>query len=496
MNTNAYRLGQLIVLEQNKIADAKAGIAYVKLALSFAFVTTWILYFIFAFGFYVADLWGISTWLTENTTELVAFTLFLTMALLMAQTLSMIKHAFYQHKAAFQYGLAAVLLICSLGVFMELFNSSSQQQTIAHQSAEKSKTFDSVANTQISIDEGTNSSNRIAYLSGELAKAREYLNGCKKTCKTYQVKVAELTAQIEALQAGQSKANEIASQASTNAIKAKTEAMSALKEDAHKPVFKFIRDALGVGISTAVVIIACLVSIGFEYSHALLSRMLGEKLSYLESLQDGLVKLKTDYMQASGAEYGSSELIDAPELPTSGFKYQQAAPFVSGFTSFKQPMPSVKPTPTPYQGTQEEQLPLPDFGGFKSRRDTFASPSLSDEDDRFETLEKSVLDTVHARPKTVEKEAPQNDLSQAAERVERDLYPQWLAALQAGLINQGARNHKQFVLGHTYTKGADLIVSMAEIERIRKRWNQRALEEGVLIPNPYYANGKAKYILA
>ena len=184
MNTNAYRLGQLIVLEQNKIADAKAGIAYVKLALSFAFVTTWILYFIFAFGFYVADLWGISTWLTENTSELVAFTLFLTMALLMAQTLSMIKHAFYQHKAAFQYGLAAVLLICSLGVFMELFNSSSQQQTIAHQSAEKSKTFDSVANTQISIDGGANSSGRIAYLSGELAKAKEYLNGCKKTCKT------------------------------------------------------------------------------------------------------------------------------------------------------------------------------------------------------------------------------------------------------------------------------------------------------------------------
>ncbi|MFZ1345159.1 hypothetical protein, partial [Thiothrix eikelboomii] len=66
MNTNAYRLGQQIVLEQNKIADAKAGIAYVKLALSFAFVTTWILYFIFAFSFYVADLWGISTWLTEN----------------------------------------------------------------------------------------------------------------------------------------------------------------------------------------------------------------------------------------------------------------------------------------------------------------------------------------------------------------------------------------------------------------------------------------------
>lgn len=481
MNVNAYRLGQQIVLEQNKIADAKAGIAYVKLALSFAFVTTWILYFIFAFSFYVADLWGISTWLTENTSELVAFTLFLTMALLMAQTLSMIKHAFYQHKAAFKYGLFAVLLICSLGVFMELFNSSSQQQTIAHQSAEKSKTFDSVANTQISIDGGANSSNRIAYLSGELAKAREYLNGCKKTCKTYQVKVADLTAQIEALQAGQVQANEIASLASTNAIKAKTEAMSALKEDAHKPVFKFIRDALGVGISTAVVIIACLVSMGFEYSHALLSRMLGEKLSYLESLQNGLVKLKTDYMSASGAEYGSSELIDAPELPASSFKYQQAASFVSGFTSFKRPRPSVKPTPTPYQGTAEEQLPLLDFGGFKSRRDTFASPAFSED----------APCTVHVHtPDSDTRVSPCTVHGEAVEDVNH--YAQLKALIEAGQVEPTIRPVK------TQLKAWGAGNSDAHRQRLASEWLDQMFSESVLVLNPAN-NGqgikKAKYIL-
>lgn len=481
MNTHAYRLGQLIVLEQNKIADAKAGIAYVKLALSFAFVTTWILYFIFAFSFYVADLWGISTWLTENTSELVAFALFLTMALLMAQTLSMIKHAFYQHKAAFKYGLFAVLLICSLGVFMELFNSSSQQQTIAHQSAEKSKTFDSVANTQISIDGGANSSNRIAYLSGELAKAREYLNGCKKTCKTYQVKVADLTAQIEALQAGQAQANEIASLASTNAIKAKTEAMSALKEEAHKPVFKFIRDALGVGISTAVVIIACLVSIGFEYSHALLSRMLGEKLSYLESLQNGLVKLKTDYLQTSGSEYGSSELVDAPELPDAHFKYQQAAPFVSGFTSFKQPMKADKPIPTPYQGTAEEQLPLPDFGGFKSRRDTFASPAFSE----------GAPCTVHVHTPEPDTRIPPCTVH--GENVkDANHYEQLKALVKAGQLEPTIRPIK----AQLKVWGAGN--SDAHRQRLASEWLDRLFSESVLVLNQAN-NGqgikKAKYIL-
>lgn len=485
MNTNTYRLGQLIVLEQNKTADAKAGIAYIKLALAFAFVTTWILYFIFAFSFYVADLWGISTWLTENTSEWVAFALFLTMALLMAQTLSMIKHAFYQHKAAFKYGLAAVLLICSLGVFMELFNSSSQQQTIAHQSAEKSKTFDSVANTQINIDGGANHSNRIAYLSGELAKAREYLNGCKKTCKANQAKVAELTAQIEALQAGQVQANEIASLASTNAIKAKTEAISALKEEAHKPVFKFIRDALGVGISTAVVIIACLVSIGFEYSHALLSRMLGEKLAHLESLQNGLVKLKTDYMQTSGSEYGSADLIDAPELSNPNFKYQQAAPFVSGFTSFKQPMPLVKPAPTPYQGTQEEQLPLPDFGGFKARKDTFASPAFSEDAPCTVHVHTPEPDTRHI-PCTVHGE-PRNADTQDANH-----YEQLKALIQAGQVEPTIRPIK----AQLKTWGAGN--SDAHRQRLASEWLDQMFSESVLVLNPAN-NGqgikKAKYLL-
>lgn len=91
-----------------------------------------------------------------------------------------------------------------------------------------------------------------------------------------------------------------------------------------------------------------------------------------------------------------------------------------------------------------------------------------------ETVLEKRFDTVHARSETV-------GLSSEAERLERDLYPLWVAALKAGKINQGARDHKQFVLGHTYTKGADLIVSMAEIERIRKHWNERALGEGAAI---------------
>ncbi len=481
----SYRLGQFIVLEQTKIAEQKSGIAYLKLALLFAFITTWILYFIFAFGFYVADVWGISTWLTENTSELIAFTLFLVMALFMAQSLSMIKHAFYHHKAGFKYGVGALLVICSLGVFMELFNSSSQQQAIAHQSAEKSKTFDSVANTQISIDGGANHSNRIAYLSGELAKAREYLNGCKKTCKTYQVKVADLTAQIEALQVGQAQANELASRASTNAIKAKTEAMSALKEEAHKPVFKFIRDTLGVTLSTAVVLIAAIVSAGFEYSHALLSKMLGEKQNRLEELQANLIKLRTDYLQAAGVEYGRSPAmdLDTSEPSPSPFKYQQAAPFVSGFVSFKDAPKSrgqgsakssdLVPTP------KEEPLPLPNFGGFKARRDTWATPELETE----------------ATPSNHQLGVQEENPQQPPARGSMGLYDEWVQAVKAGECKASVDPTWSWIQKRISNKETGSRThDRTRISNMQKAFFARAMKEGLMIENPNYRNGGKKYL--
>ena len=430
-------------------------------------------------------MWGISTWLTENTSELIAFTLFLVMALFMAQSLSMIKHAFYHHKAGFKYGVGALLVICSLGVFMELFNSSSQQQAIAHQSAEKSKTFDSVANTQISIDGGANHSNRIAYLSGELAKAREYLNGCKKTCKTYQVKVADLTAQIEALQVGQAQANELASRASTNAIKAKTEAMSALKEEAHKPVFKFIRDTLGVTLSTAVVLIAAIVSAGFEYSHALLSKMLGEKQNRLEELQANLIKLRTDYLQAAGVEYGRSPAmdLDTSEPSPSPFKYQQAAPFVSGFVSFKDAPKSrgqgsakssdLVPTP------KEEPLPLPNFGGFKARRDTWATPELETE----------------ATPSNHQLGVQEENPQQPPARGSMGLYDEWVQAVKAGECKASVDPTWSWIQKRISNKETGSRThDRTRISNMQKAFFARAMKEGLMIENPNYRNGGKKYL--
>lgn len=306
---SAYKLAQQIELNREAIGKAKQQIAYVQLALKFGFATTWLLYFIFAMGFYVADLWGLTTWLTENIGEVLAFTVFLIMAVLMAQTLAMIKHIFYEHRAMFRYGVGIVLLIGLLGVFFEVFNSTSQQQHMAYTKAENSKAFNSVANTQITVGNASDSS-MLAHYQGELGKHQEYLKTCKKTCTEQRAKIAEYTGKIEALQKGAKDAATAATAATTAAITAKAETLQAMKEEAHKPMFKFFRDVFSISISIALVLTAAIVSAGFEYSHALLSRILGEKQDYLAGLQDQLIKLESSYIDMTGKKYTAGDFAD------------------------------------------------------------------------------------------------------------------------------------------------------------------------------------------
>ena len=488
INTNGYRLGQLIFLQQNKLAEARKSVAYTKLTLNFAFATTWILYFIFAFSFYVADLWGISTWLTKNTSELVAFALFLLMALLMAQSLSMIKHAFYHHKAAFQYGVAALLVICSLGVFMELFNSSSQQQTIAHNTAEQSKSFEALNNTQITVAGGDHAG-KIATLSGELATANEYLKDCKKTCREYRAKVARLEQQMASLQASDSAARETSKEIGNNTLRTKAELGEKLKEEAHKPVFKFIRDLLGVGISTAVVMIACLVAIGFEFSHALLSRMLGEQLARLAELEESLIKLRTEYLGETGSEYGSAERMNAPELPlVAGFKYQQAAPFVSGFASFKHPTPKpAHPVHSTFKAELEAAgVPMPYDPVLNQSADQAAIQRII-AGATGAPVPRTVHDT-HGQPDT--RQSPRTVHGETVE--DADHYEQLKALIKAGQVEPTIRPIKAKL------KEWEAGNSDAHRQRLASEWLERLFSEQVLMLNP--ANDgrgiqKAKYVL-
>lgn len=251
----AYRLGQHIEHTEADLREAEKAVSYTRLGLKLMFVTTLLQYFIFCMGFYVADVFGLTSWLTQHTAEWFAFALFVVMAVLMSLSLAMGKHIFYEHRAVIKSALLPVLVMASLGVFFELFNSSSQQQNIAYDHAENSKAFASVAGTAITVG-STSDSTTLVYYQGELAKAKQYHATCKKTCTQQAAKVAEFSAKVDSMLSAQTAAAANVATATSTAIKAKAETLQTLKDEAHKPVFKFARDLLGITIATAVVLVA------------------------------------------------------------------------------------------------------------------------------------------------------------------------------------------------------------------------------------------------
>jgi hypothetical protein len=519
--SQAYRLSQQIELSKAAIARMQAQIAYTRLALRFGFITTWLLYFIFVMGFYVADLWGLTTWLETNTSEYIAFMIFLAMAFLMATTLSMIKHVFYEHRAEFRYGLAFVLLIASLGVFFELFTASSQQQNIAFHNAEKSETFKATANTSINLGTSSDQSSRLAYLEGELATAQSYLQGCKKTCTYYNAKVANLNSQIQSLRTSQASSQAAAAQVASSTFKAKTEALQTIREDYYKPVFKFVRDNLTVTISTAVVLIATLIAAGFEFSHALLSRILGEKLAALAGLQNQLINQEANHLDVTHDEplpnsnppstrnpigFGIPQVTTATLAQPVRFKYQtepeiyqqppteasKKQPFI-GFVNPDSPpaAPAAHPvhrvktgSVTSKLGSHEQQLSIPHFGSFKSGRDTFASPALSPEEPSFPPCAQGTQGMQGSNP---------------VHRVEATLYEQWLQAIYRQEIKPSVTDSRRWLQQQVAGVGSQAqrkTATPVDINLIVNGYFSRAIATATRIRlNPYYRNGLPKYLL-
>ncbi|WP_298606875.1 hypothetical protein [uncultured Thiothrix sp.] len=521
-SSQAFRLEQQIELTETAIKRMKAQILYTELALKFGLITTWMLYFIFVMGFYVADLWGLTTWLEQNTSEYVAFLLFLSMAILMATTLSIIKHVFYEHIAEFRYGIGIVILIAALGVFFELFTASSQQQNIAYSNAEQSESFKTTANTSINLGGNTDHSSRIAYLEGELATAQTYLSNCKKTCTHYSAKVASLAGQIQSLRNSQTSTQSNAAHVAVATLQAKTAALKDIRDDHYKPVFKFVRDNFSVTISTAVVLIAALIAAGFEFSHALLSRILGEKLAALAGLQNQLINQKTHHLETTDETATNSATVTpsqtknaigfglpqvatalSPSEPTR-FKYQAEDRKVDktptaqkqGFIGFVNPeQPPVTQASHPVHrvtqgsilnklGKAEEQLPLPPFAEFKARRDVFASPALSPEEPTPPPCAQGTQGMQGSNP---------------VHRVEATLYEQWLQAIYSEEIKPSVTESRPWLQKKVAGVGSQAkrkTPTPVDINLIIQGYFHRATTTPTRIRlNPKYRNGLAKYIL-
>jgi hypothetical protein len=171
------------------------------------------------------------------------------------------------------------------------------------------------------------------------------------------------------------------------------------------------------------------------------------------------------------------------------FKYQQAEPETKAHHPIGFTFPAVAKStlPKPSLGTQEEQLPLPDFGGFKARRDVFASPALSDS----ETLSQPSAEG----QKSVSEPECLKTLSQPSAEGHNGLYSDWLKAVQRHECKPSVREtwswiQKRIAPTETGTQTDD----RTRISHMQKAFFNRAIKEGLMVLNPHYKNGGKKYL--
>jgi hypothetical protein len=532
--SEAYQQHRKIKLLQDELAEVNTEIRVTEWAYKLAFVATFTVYFVFVWMMYVSDLWGFTSWLADNLSEVAALVIYSVLALTLPLSMALIKEIGYKHFAKYPNPKIIVVLIVGIlafaGIVYESISSSSQQQHIATGAAEKSKTFDAITTTGTGTAAGATLAPLIAEAEKQLARCKEKLKaGREPHCKGDQAKLdGYLAAEQRSLQS--------AERASVAAIEAKANAVQELKEDAYKPAFKAIRDSFGVSISTGVMLVTFFISLIFEISHLLLILFLSQKLKRREGLQHALIRQESDYMQSTGKTFKQEDFADDSILnmddvreqsaqpigfgqPARAFKYQQPKNQPVGFIRTDNMAPAAKAS-NPNLGTHKAEtstynrelsghgIDSPEdkalnqaddkatiqriinrgLSAAKPEQETVSKPSAEGQD-------KPSVDTV-SKPsvETVSKPSAEGQGKPSAEG-QSGLYPEWVKAVQLKQCKPSVRAtwlwiQKRISNKETGSRTHD----RTRITIMQKAFFSRAMTDGLMQPNPNYRNGGKKYL--
>ena len=195
--STAYKQHQQIITLQNDLAEVLKEIWVTEWAYRLAFVATFVVYFVFVWMMYVSDLWGFTSWLVDNLSEIAALIIYTVLAVTLPLSMAMIKEIGYKHFAKYRNNWAVVGLIVFIlafaGVVYESISSSSQQQHISTSAAEKSKTFEVITNTETGTIQTGSMASLIAEAQKQLARCEEKLkDGREPHCKGDAAKLLSL----------------------------------------------------------------------------------------------------------------------------------------------------------------------------------------------------------------------------------------------------------------------------------------------------------------
>lgn len=489
----AVKAKQLEIMQRQ--LEQKTQLAkQVHAALKLGFLLTFLLYLIFNQHLYLGDALSWSAYF-KDTASTLGFAFMVVIVLLMAWFLAWVKHIAYLHFSF--YGSVALVLTTVIGfaLFAEFYSSSANQDVKANVLVENNSAYQATLKDTASINHAPNTG-----LIEAIANAEQKLARCESNLKAGKEKHCNGDrAKVEALRNSEQSANQANAQASIERDKLKYERQDELKANAYNPVIVMMAQFMAAIADTdykeflksAVVIVMLIVAVCFEILHHFLSKANSDSMQSVESLELAIAK------------YGAgTQTVNSYPTPVN----------MPDDTPEKQPIGFGMPTPSTatasnlfkYQQPKMEAVELPKMRsiGFvdwdapntpKTVLSTVPARSKRSETVIGETVNEKRSDTVPARSEMVEN---QNGLQGEAVQAERDLYPLWLVAVQCKEITAGARDAKRFISQHTKGKGDKTGLTIQEMGRIWAIWQDRALNDGVLIPNPHYTNGKAKFILA
>lgn len=493
-----YKQHQQIVMLKAELSEVDKEISYTKLAYKTAFVATFLLYFAFVWGMYVSDLWGFSSWLADNLSEIAALIVYVVLAIALPLTMAMVKEVGYKHFSRHKNEWWIVALIVGIlalaGVVYESIVSSSQQQHISTSTAEKSKSFEVITNTKPEPTNSASMASRIAIAEQRLATCKDYVErGVWRHCD-------ESEANLKSLLNSEARAMQSAERAASAAIETKLDALQELKQDAYKPVFKSIRDGFAVTISEAVMIVTMFISVIFEISHLLLILFLSQKLKRRELLAQAIIGIEAAYLNHTGKKFSVDDFADDSVLNMDDVREQSPAPF--GFNS-----PAI--AQFNYQKKQEPKT----TAGFvnTNARTTWnkglESLGINSPDDTAlnrhadaQQVKRIIERGQQAQP--LDSASQLGIPSQSSQRTEEltavsdTLYPEWRQAIKRGDCRHSKAATQRFI----WKLAGDEIQTLTanETARIWEAWKQQGASDGLLKSNPKYqpGNRKPEFILA
>lgn len=478
------------------------------LLLKLGFLLTFLLYLLFNQHLYLGDALSWSAYF-KDAASIFGFIFTVAIVVLMALFLSWVKHHAYLHFGFFGSVATVVCTVIGFALFAEFFSSSANQDVKASVLLERNSAYQATltheASSQSAVNTGLITS--IANAEQKLARCEENLKlGKEKHCNGDRAKVA-------ALRSSEQSANQAQAQANIERDKLNYERQDELKAQSYNPVIltlaRFLAGESGDykdSLKTAVVLITLFVAVCFEILHHFLSKTHGASMRAIEDLELALAKYSAQpeptLPPASAPMYSMTEPTKQPigfGLPSTSmaytetkpvlFKYQQAEPETKAHHPIGFTFPTIAQStlPKPSLGTQEEQLPLPNFGHFKARRDVFASPALSDAETLREPLAKGQESALN--------ETTSATLREPLAKGDSGLYGEWLKAVNAKQCKPSVEPTWTWIQKRISNKETGSRThDRTRISNMQKAFFARAMKEGLMIENPNYTNGGKKYL--